>query len=71
MSRQPQAATSALRILDEIEAAYARSAPKDEIDALWARYHEKERAVLWLLDGLARTERTIARLAARREAQRG
>jgi hypothetical protein len=55
------------RILDQIEAAYSRQAPPAEIDALWDRYHVKERAVLWLLGGLQPMYRTLDRLAGRKE----
>jgi hypothetical protein len=60
---EPFAATAAQRILDQIEAAYNRQAPQAEIDALWDRYHAKERAVLWLLGGLQPMYRTLDRLA--------
>lgn len=62
---------TAERILDDLEAAYAREASQDEIDALWARWHEKERAMHWLLDGYERVERTVDRLAAKKGADRG
>lgn len=53
-------ATTALRILDKLEAAYARGAEQGEIHELWARYHEHERGVLAVLGAMERMYRHLA-----------